>query len=416
MDGNQGNIEYLEDNEKLSSLIDCIYQFSHKLVKATTEREIYQLLVKDLSNQMGIVDFVIFKVNKETKMLKILDSHGNLKLHGIKVLEEDESIRTQIGVSSLDKGHAKINSSEDYENHYKIVSLGSEIIVPIVLNGITSAVIIGKYSNQNALTESHRKLWEAVTSLASGAIIKLRRENELKKIKSKLEGTLERKDEDLGKIIDILSSKNSELKYYNEKQKELLQELHHRVTNNLQTISSIIRLYKYGNQKDSKSALGEIYNRVQILAIIYQNIYKSMEKDCVEVDAFLQDMVSYLKSTSNEITVDFQIISDLRCLSFNVLISLGLFVAEVYYSWLEKADASGTTHIKFNILVEGFYDSKTLIISIKDEGETQIENLINPQSSEYISDIMISGLIDQLEGEIHQGFEDGNFINLQFKP
>lgn len=408
------NIDLLRPNEELIKLIDCIHQFSCKLIETKTEEDIYRLLVEDLPIQMGINDYAMFIVNKETKELKNIVSVGNTDLRAIQTLKNDSSVRDEFGISSNDDVTHPASSSET-TNNFKIITLGSEIIVPVEFKGNVSALIVGRYSNQDVLIEPHRKLWEAVTSLTGCAITKLREKNEIEEIRYKLETILEKKDTDLGKIIDILSSKNSELKYYNEKQKELIQELHHRVTNNLQTISSIVRLYKYSNQKDSQEVLKEIYNRVQILAIIYQNIYKSMEKDYADIQTFLHDVISYLKSTSSDTKVTFNINSEVRSFNYNILISLGLFVAEVFYSWLEKSEKNGINHIEFNLSVEGSNASNSITIRIKDEEETVLMNLFKIESSENVSDIMISGLVDQLEGEVNQGFDKGNFIDLKFK-
>lgn len=44
-------------------------------------------------------------------------------------------------------------------------------------------------------------------------------------------------------MIDVFSNQYSELKYQHEKMELLIQEVHHRVNNNLQIISSLISLY-----------------------------------------------------------------------------------------------------------------------------------------------------------------------------
>lgn len=416
MDREQRNIEAIGDNKDSIELINFMHQFSLELIETTSEDATYKLLVKSLPQQIGVEHYGVFKINQNTNKVETIISHGNTNFDALLALQKDESIRNQLGITHKVKDNNQTSSLTKETKSSKIVSLGAEFMVPIVLKGEVSAIIVGKYSNHNTLIEPHRKLWEAVAALAGKGIIKLREKNELQEIKLQLEEVLEKKDVKLEKIIDILSSQNSELKYYNEKQKELIQELHHRVTNNLQTISSIIRLYKYGEEKDAQEALTEIYDRVQILAIIYQNIYKSMEKEYTEIDVFFHDMSSYLKSTSNGTRVDFNVQSDVQSLNFNILISLGLFVAEVFYSWLEKAKSSGIKYVDFNISIQNVQSSNSLLVTINDKEKIVLTDLIGLQSSEDISDIMISGLVDQLEGEINQGFEVGNYIHLKFKP
>ncbi len=415
MQNKQENIGFLESEKTTISLIDFIHHFSQKMIDSKTEEDIFKLLVKNLPHQIGIRDYIMFTLEEETNTWKKLISYGNTDFKSLEALNTDKSLRDQIGICSIKSKQGDTTNIKVCENNQTIVSLNSEIIVPVIIQDVVSALIIGRYANKKTLIEPHRKLWETVTSLASYRIVKLRENHDVEKLNFHLENLLEKKNADLGNIIDLLSSKNSELKYFNEKQKELIQELHHRVTNNLQTISSIIRLYKYGSQKDSVEILKEIYNRVQILSIIYQNIYKSMEKDCTDIASFLHDLTSYLKSTSDDTKVRFQIYSNLQCLNFNILISLGLFVAEVFYTWLEKAENYKIKEIEFNVLINKSENSNALILTIKDKEKVLMDDLIDIQSSENIRDIMISGLVDQLEGSIDQGFEEGNFIELQLK-
>src|SRR5689334_5462916 len=56
----------------------------------------------------------------------------------------------------------------------------------------------------------------------------------------------------------------------------LLQEVHHRVKNNLQVISSLINMQvRKTDEASSKSALAECQNRVQAIALIHEKLYQS---------------------------------------------------------------------------------------------------------------------------------------------
>lgn len=92
-------------------------------------------------------------------------------------------------------------------------------------------------------TEIHRKIFEVIAIISAGAIRRIRENNSLIKVKSQLEEEVLQKSSDLNRVIDVLSNQYSELKYQHEKMELLIQEVHHRVNNNLQIISSLLSLY-----------------------------------------------------------------------------------------------------------------------------------------------------------------------------
>ncbi|HIB69137.1 MAG TPA: sensor histidine kinase, partial [Phycisphaerales bacterium] len=63
-----------------------------------------------------------------------------------------------------------------------------------------------------------------------------------------------------------------------EEQKEvLLRELHHRVKNNLQMVSSLLQLQENSSNPDDRSVLKESRDRVRALALVHESIYQSSD-------------------------------------------------------------------------------------------------------------------------------------------
>ena len=75
----------------------------------------------------------------------------------------------------------------------------------------------------------------------------------------------------------------------------LLREIHHRVKNNLQIISSLLNM----QSKDVKSdeilyLLKEGQNRIQAMSLIHQKLYQSDDIDKVDIENYVKDLTTFL--------------------------------------------------------------------------------------------------------------------------
>jgi two-component sensor histidine kinase len=405
------------NNKNLSLLIDIIHKFSQDIIAAKSEKDIFQILSHDVAKHMSFVDCVVYKVDSEEKVLQQVAAFGDAKLEKGKI---NNPLKLKFG-----EGHAGIvakkgetllisDVSKSPNYFFDVFQAGSELAVPVKIHNKVYAVISSEHPDKNFYKKEHVKLWEVVTSIAAGVLVKIQEKEELEKIKGKLEAVVERKSSDLDKAIETLSAQYSEMKHQHDKQETLIQEVHHRVTNNLQIISSILRLYINRDTVNTTEAMQEIYNRVQVMALIHQNIYKSMEMNLVNINSYLNDLLSYLKSTSKNENIYSSLKVEAEHFSLDVLVPLGLYITEVFYFWIDRAEKGRLKEIDFSIkLIRSDIDYSFEII-IKDNAKTPLTEVIDINSSEEMNYILISALIDQLEGELSQGFEKGNFIKLRF--
>lgn len=398
-----------------SNLIDVIHGFSQDIISAKSEDEVFRILVSEAAQQMNFLDCVIYKVDNQKKILYQVAAFGPAK---VKSTEFRNPLQLNFG-----EGHAgtvaqtgktlRINDVTISENYiFDVVQAGSELIVPVKINDVVYAVITSEHPEKYFYQENHQKILEVITSIAVGALVKIHEAQELESVKEKLEVVLERKSADLDMAIETLSTQYSKLKYQHEKQETLIQEVHHRVTNNLQIISSILRLYINGDKVKNENSLVEVHNRVQAMALIHQNIYKSLEVSLVNINSYLYDLINYLKSSSGGKKVDFQATVEFDYFGVDVLVPLGLYITEIYYYWLTQLKEKDHVNLKLK-LVNGESD---LLYSIRiddDEKEAFKENLVLDESDD-VGSILISALIDQLDGQFIQGFDNGNFMELNF--
>ena len=411
------NLDEEANKKTVAALIDIIHKFSQDIISAKSEDDIFRILANDVAGQMNFLDCVVYKVDTENKLLKQVSAFGDSKIVKgeinnplqLKFGQGHAGIVAQTGKSLL---IPDVSKSSDY--FLDVLQAGSELVVPVKIHNKVYAVISSEHPEKNFYKEPHQKLWEVITSLAAGVLVKIQEKDELEKIKVKLEAVLQRKSADLDKAIDTLSTQYSEMKYHHEKQETLIQEVHHRVSNNLQIISSILRLYINKDTTNSTDSLQEIHNRVQVMALIHQNIYKSMEMNMVNINSYLKDLLNFLKSTSKNVKIHSDLQIEAEHFSLDVLVPLGLYITEVFYYWIERAEDQGLKEIDFIIELNRSKENYSFELNIKDKSSTHLTDLIEFDTSDELSHILISALVDQLEGELEQGFDNGNFINLKF--
>src|SRR5690606_40276830 len=81
-----------------------------------------------------------------------------------------------------------------------------------------------------------------------------------------------------------------------ERQKNLILEIHHRVKNNLQMVTSLINIQlRRAKSADEREALRFLEDRVQSLAVVHQHLYGSEELDRIPMDELVRDICERLK-------------------------------------------------------------------------------------------------------------------------
>ncbi|MEL6945296.1 MAG: sensor histidine kinase, partial [Bacteroidota bacterium] len=87
----------------------------------------------------------------------------------------------------------------------------------------------------------------------------------------------------------LLQNLNSDLAQKNQQNELLLKEIHHRVKNNLQTISSLLSLQSaHIENPEVQGAVEQSQNRVQSMALIHQKLYQGENLAAVEMKEYLQ--------------------------------------------------------------------------------------------------------------------------------
>jgi two-component sensor histidine kinase len=100
---------------------------------------------------------------------------------------------------------------------------------------------------------------------------------------------------------ETLTAHEQELAEGLDNQKKLTREVHHRVKNNLQVVSSLINLHARGSTSDAVSeAYASIQRRVDALAVVHRNHYAELEENQgVSLRALIGEIASNLRASTN---------------------------------------------------------------------------------------------------------------------
>ncbi len=120
----------------------------------------------------------------------------------------------------------------------------------------------------------------------------------------------------------------------------LLKEIHHRVKNNLQVISSLLELQSFRtSNKEIKKAIIEGQNRVKSMALIHQKLYQTEELKDLPFAGYIEDLTrTLIQSYGNtEAEIDVQINCDQVSLHIDFAIPMGLITNELISNSLKYA-------------------------------------------------------------------------------
>ncbi|HWD18463.1 MAG TPA: PAS domain S-box protein [Verrucomicrobiae bacterium] len=143
---------------------------------------------------------------------------------------------------------------------------------------------------------------------------------------------------------DITERKKSEeLVAASLREKEaLLREIHHRVKNNMQIISSILRLQgHYIKDVALQEVFKDCQGRIRTMALIHEMLYQSKSLARIDFKAYLQSLAGMLlrSQTHKELTLRHQFDLEPLDLSMDLAIPVGLIANEILTNCLKHAFA-----------------------------------------------------------------------------
>lgn len=194
-----------------------------------------------------------------------------------------------------------------------------------------------------------------------------------------------------------------------------LKELHHRVKNNLQVISSLLFLQStYTADPATLEILKESQNRVKSIALIHEKLYRSPELTKIDFAEYVQDLVSDLFRTYgvNQGAVVFQMHVENMSLEIDTAIPCGLIINELVSNVLKHAFPAGRTgKVSIDLSHVG---GKEYRLTIQDDG-VGLPPGYDWRTSTSLGLKLVIDLTRQLDGKLEVGTEQGTTFRVTFK-
>jgi PAS domain S-box-containing protein len=221
-------------------------------------------------------------------------------------------------------------------------------------------------------------------------------------------------------VIDNTERKKAE-EALAEMDKMRIKEIHHRIKNNLQVISSLLDLQadKFGDEK-VRDAFKESQNRVVSMSLIHEELYKGEGTDKLNFSAYLQKLAENLFQTYSLSNKNIRLLTDLEEDAFfdmDTAVPLGIIVNELVSNSLKHAFTEGEEgEVRIRLCREekknGIRESP-FSLTISDNGKGIPEN-IELESLESLGLQLVSILVDQLDGKIEVKRAQGAEFKITF--
>lgn len=220
--------------------------------------------------------------------------------------------------------------------------------------------------------------------------------------------TKQKSNASFARTNSLLAAKNAEIEL-------LLKEIHHRVKNNLQVISSLLNLQSANiSDEGALEAVKESQSRVSSMALIHQKLYQGELLATIEMRDYFYTMGETIFDsfgiTSDRVSLNVEM--EKMELDVDTAIPVGLIVNELLTNSLKYAFSDGRNGIVELSLVQD--KDQNIELRIKDNG-VGISPGNNNSGLPGFGTRLVQLLTAQLEGEMEQSMDSGIATTIRFK-
>lgn len=202
-----------------------------------------------------------------------------------------------------------------------------------------------------------------------------------------------------------------------EEKEILLREIHHRVKNNLQTISSLLRLQAgYIEDKKALEVLKNSGERIHSMALVHEELYRSRDLSKISFAGYLHNLVAHLFDSHylkpGQVRKEIQI--ENVVLDIETSIPLGLIISELISNSLKHAFPDfreGKIRVEMVKCENEEYD---YTLMVRDNGAGFPPD-VDYRESRTLGMVLVLTLVKQLHGTIDLDREKGTTFTIQFK-
>ncbi|MGB3267781.1 MAG: PAS domain-containing protein, partial [Microcoleus sp.] len=195
----------------------------------------------------------------------------------------------------------------------------------------------------------------------------------------------------------------------------LLKEIHHRVKNNMQVVSSLLQLQAQYIEDESTLALFEESQiRIHSMALIHEQLYQSDNLDLIDLPLYIENLVANLYQSfgCGNTSIQFNVNVEPVSLNIETAIPCGLIINELVSNSLKYAFTDSLAgEIKINFYLET--TSQQFHLSIQDNGRGFPPGF-NVENAETLGLRLVRMLTNQLDGTLVIDSQCGTCYDISF--
>jgi PAS domain S-box-containing protein len=227
--------------------------------------------------------------------------------------------------------------------------------------------------------------------------------------------TERRRDEEQLRLLNTRLEEQIAVRTAQVKEREtLLQEIHHRVKNNLQVISSLMNMQVRSlADATARAALEECESRIQTMALIHEKLYQSRDYSQIPFSEYVRSLATSVFASSgisqNHITLSLEL--DEVFLPVDKAIPCGLILNELINNALKHAfqtSASGKIRVELRKSSEG-----QVSLSVTDDGSGILPDVKTKRASSMGLQL-VESLVEQLDGRLEIRSRPGTAVCVTF--
>ena len=313
-------------------------------------------------------------------------------------------IRERIGTISIDFSLKELDKAL-VDMVSLLIAIGAAIFIIIAVIDI---------SVSHSITKPIIELRNAAHEIAKGNFgtkLKIGSDDEI----GELAVAFNKMGDDLQKSSDDRKQSEEKIKKSLNEKEVLLREIHHRVKNNMQIISSLLRLQSQTIKDKTYSQLFEdSQNRITSMALVHEKLYQSRDLAKIEFNAYIRDMVTGLFQSYGISNDRIKLIFDVGdvSLGINSAIPCGLIINELVTNSLKYAFPDGR---KGEIKIKVHEIDNEIEVVISDNGIGIPEN-IDFRNTGTLGLKLVSILAErQLRGNVNLDRKTGTEFRIRFK-
>ena len=197
----------------------------------------------------------------------------------------------------------------------------------------------------------------------------------------------------------------------------LLKEIHHRVKNNLQVISSLLYLNsKKSRDKETLEMFKDSQNRVKSIALVHERLYQSRDLGKIDFEEYVRKLILDLSRSYgvNQDLIKINIDITNIIISIDEAVPCGLIINELVsnslkYAFPKSTGKENTINIRFKKI-----GGRELLLIVSDNGIGISEDL-NEKKKNSLGIQLVETLVEQLDGKLEIDLSSGTAYNIKFE-